>query len=245
MRDLIFDIGANNGDDTAFYLKKGFRVVAIEADPALAQKLYDRFAEDIAAGNVVIEGVGVSDKVSSLEFYVNSHSEWSSFVKQGKATQENEFEVIRVPTMPLSTLVQRHGASRYLKIDIEGFEKAALSTLTKDLPLPKYLSFEVNLDRNDLITMMSEIGYDAFQLVRQGKPFLTPQPNPAREGDFADIEFNSSMSGCFGRDLEGEWLDLEAMTAFLETFDAEAAEAIARGERRGWHDVHCRLQGAD
>lgn len=36
MRDLIFDIGANNGDDTAFYLKKGFRVVAIEADPALA-----------------------------------------------------------------------------------------------------------------------------------------------------------------------------------------------------------------
>jgi len=74
MRDLIFDIGANNGDDTAFYLKKGFRVVAIEADPALAQKLYDRFAEDIAAGNVVIEGVGVSDKVSSLEFYVNSHA---------------------------------------------------------------------------------------------------------------------------------------------------------------------------
>jgi len=41
MRDLIFDIGANNGDDTAFYLKKGFRVVAIEADPALAQKLND------------------------------------------------------------------------------------------------------------------------------------------------------------------------------------------------------------
>ena len=29
--DLVFDIGANNGDDTGFYLAKGFRVVAVDA----------------------------------------------------------------------------------------------------------------------------------------------------------------------------------------------------------------------
>lgn len=28
--DLIFDIGMNNGDDTDFYLKKGFRVISIK-----------------------------------------------------------------------------------------------------------------------------------------------------------------------------------------------------------------------
>ena len=33
MKDLIFDVGCNNGDDTDFYLRKGFRVVAIDADP--------------------------------------------------------------------------------------------------------------------------------------------------------------------------------------------------------------------
>ncbi len=31
--DLIFDVGMNNGDDTDFDLAKGFRVVAIEANP--------------------------------------------------------------------------------------------------------------------------------------------------------------------------------------------------------------------
>ena len=29
--DLIYDVGMNNGDDTAYYLHKGFRVVAVEA----------------------------------------------------------------------------------------------------------------------------------------------------------------------------------------------------------------------
>ena len=33
--DLVFDIGMNNGDDTAYYLHRGFRVVAVEADPIL------------------------------------------------------------------------------------------------------------------------------------------------------------------------------------------------------------------
>jgi hypothetical protein len=30
--DLIFDVGANNGDDTAAYLARGFRVIAVEAE---------------------------------------------------------------------------------------------------------------------------------------------------------------------------------------------------------------------
>ena len=30
--DLIYDVGMHRGEDTAFYLRKGFRVVAVEAD---------------------------------------------------------------------------------------------------------------------------------------------------------------------------------------------------------------------
>ena len=32
---VIFDLGMHNGDDTAFYLSRGFNVVALEANPAL------------------------------------------------------------------------------------------------------------------------------------------------------------------------------------------------------------------
>lgn len=36
-RDLVYDVGMHNGDDTAFYVSQGYRVVAIEADPAQAE----------------------------------------------------------------------------------------------------------------------------------------------------------------------------------------------------------------
>ena len=38
-KGLIFDIGMNNGNDTDFYLAKGFHVVAVEANPFLALQL--------------------------------------------------------------------------------------------------------------------------------------------------------------------------------------------------------------
>jgi hypothetical protein len=50
---LIYDLGMNNGDDTDYYLKRGFEVVAVEANPALCQVARDRFAEAIAARPVV------------------------------------------------------------------------------------------------------------------------------------------------------------------------------------------------
>lgn len=43
--DLIFDIGMHNGDDSDYYLKKGFRVIAIEANPTLCALGAARFKE--------------------------------------------------------------------------------------------------------------------------------------------------------------------------------------------------------
>jgi hypothetical protein len=51
-RRLIIDVGMSEGNDTAFYLAKGFDVVGVEADPALAAPLRERFAEAIAAGRL-------------------------------------------------------------------------------------------------------------------------------------------------------------------------------------------------
>jgi len=41
--NLIYDIGMNNGDDTAYYLQRGFRVIAVEANPALVSQAIQRF----------------------------------------------------------------------------------------------------------------------------------------------------------------------------------------------------------
>lgn len=237
---LIFDIGANNGDDTGFYLAKGFRVIAVEADPALCRHMETRFADNIAAGTLKVENVGVAGTDGTLDFYVNSYSEWSSFVKDGKATQENSHEKISIQTIPMARLLERHGTPYYLKIDIEGFEKAALTTLRTDIEMPDYISFEVNADWQFLVGFLGGLGYQGFAIVRQGRNVLPDPPQPAQEGSYVPQSFKMSMSGCFGKEISARWVSgsgiVAAMADDLKTADARQAQ----GQPRGWHDIHCR-----
>ncbi len=46
--NLIYDLGSHNGQDSEFYLKKGFIVVAVEANPTLCDGLKLRFSREIA-----------------------------------------------------------------------------------------------------------------------------------------------------------------------------------------------------
>ncbi len=46
-RTIIYDLGANNGDDIPYYLRKADKVIAVEANPILSQEIEDRFPDDI------------------------------------------------------------------------------------------------------------------------------------------------------------------------------------------------------
>ena len=62
-RDLIYDVGLNLGQDTDFYLKKGFRVIAFEADPDNVATCKKRFADAIESGQlIIVEGAIVENK---------------------------------------------------------------------------------------------------------------------------------------------------------------------------------------
>ena len=52
--NLIYDIGMNNGDDTAYYLQRGFRVIAVEANPALVSQAIQRFEREVAEDRLVV-----------------------------------------------------------------------------------------------------------------------------------------------------------------------------------------------
>jgi FkbM family methyltransferase len=54
---LVFDIGANNGDDADAYLKRGRKVIAVEANPDLCAGLRGRFAAEITSGQLVLVSV--------------------------------------------------------------------------------------------------------------------------------------------------------------------------------------------
>jgi hypothetical protein len=51
---LIFDIGCHEGQDSDFYLRKGFTVVAVEANPALCVQLKQRFSQEIEDGQFTL-----------------------------------------------------------------------------------------------------------------------------------------------------------------------------------------------
>src|SRR2546422_1355163 len=70
-RDLVFDIGVNNGDDTAHYLRRGFRVVGVDANPAMIASCEQRFAAEIRAGRLVLVNAGLAAEEGVASFFVS------------------------------------------------------------------------------------------------------------------------------------------------------------------------------
>ena len=66
--DLIFDVGTHKGQDSDFYLKLGYRVVAVEANPALADELRHRFREAIADGRLILVDKAVGEMQARSAF---------------------------------------------------------------------------------------------------------------------------------------------------------------------------------
>jgi hypothetical protein len=55
MTIIIYDFGANNGDDIPYYLMKADIVVAVEANPALCRSIETRFNNAIRSRQLFVE----------------------------------------------------------------------------------------------------------------------------------------------------------------------------------------------
>src|SRR5215472_12597773 len=76
--DLVIDLGLHKGEDTAFYLAKGFRVVSVEADPDLARECQARFVPELSAqGLRIIEGA-IAEGGPKVTFYKDEKSVWGT-----------------------------------------------------------------------------------------------------------------------------------------------------------------------
>lgn len=69
---VIYDFGSNNGDDIPYYLKKPELVVAVEANPSLADHMRTRFKKENDKGDVIIESCVLTPETSTTEvpFYI-------------------------------------------------------------------------------------------------------------------------------------------------------------------------------
>jgi FkbM family methyltransferase len=166
--DLIYDVGMGNGDDTAYYLSRGFRVVAIEANPSMVEQTSRRFEREIADGTLSILNIGICDKEGDLPFWIcDSNSDWSSFARLIASRCGAPNHEIHIKSRRLGSVLTEFGIPYYLKLDIEGREICCLRDLTAFTDLPKYVSFEQSGSAREGLPLLNKLGYKGFKLISQ------------------------------------------------------------------------------
>lgn len=258
--DLIYDVGAHLGEDSDFYMKLGYRVVAVEAAPELAAKLRERFAGEIADGRFVLIEKVIAPTSGETDFYVNDRaSVWGTAVTGWARRNERvgaPSTLIRVPSVSFDQLLREHGLPYYLKVDIEGADMLCVEALAQFDGRPDYLSIESGEgDWRSIVEefgKLEQLGYRRFQIVRQGQ-HQAGQFQPL-SGPPIRYSFTEDASGPFGPHLPGKWqtrrhalrryrwIFLRTRLVSDDRFPGSILRRIPFVRRvcglAGWHDTH-------
>jgi FkbM family methyltransferase len=146
----IVDVGGNTGSKAELFRQFARRVIVIEPDPASAETLRQRFRWRKA---VTIRECAVTDHPGNVIFYQftpgsaynTADATWVAAMTDGSNHQHMTLarpREIRVNAITLSQIVAEYAPITYVKIDVEGHEEQALSTLDHPVPL---VSMEFNL----------------------------------------------------------------------------------------------------
>jgi len=170
-KQLIIDVGMHNGDDTHYYLHRGFNVLAIEADPTLVEQAKDRFREYIKDNRLKILNIGIADVEGEKDFYIcDSNTVWNTFNKEELISRKVAFHAVKVPCKNFDWVLKCYGIPFYLKIDIEGNDYLCIDALEVG-NLPKYISTEAwgdnTLERLKVLDQLHELGYTKFKCISQ------------------------------------------------------------------------------
>jgi FkbM family methyltransferase len=233
-RGLIVDVGMCDGADTAFYLAKGFRVIAVEANPALVKRAAERFVTQVDNGSLKIVSNAIGKVGGRTRFFVHrTKDDWST-LREGQWSTD-EADLIEVDCVTLDSILRQHGIPYYLKIDIEGSDEHAISALWNVSDLPFYVSAEAQTPA--IIQQLYELGYRAFKLVDQSPAQRSALPWIPKEGRYVQMTFGGYHSGPFGEETPGEWKTREEVLA-------EYRRELAKKEP-SWYDFHAKLPTAD
>jgi FkbM family methyltransferase len=255
-RDLVYDVGMHDGRDTAYYLWRGYRVVAIDANPDLVAAGRARFATEVADGRLVLLNVGIGEDDTEGTFWLGDRAtEWSSFDPSFPAREGARSRGIRVQVRRFGPILREYGLPHYCKIDIEGSDHLCLADL-EAASRPRYISVEA-LPRQPLLERLADLGYNRFKVVDQARfcpasrTFLTvrrwtprrlhqrlDRVNTVVRGRSADRgwSFTVGSSGPLPERTPGHWLSYGKARAMLDHLD----EQRERG-RLGifdWYDLH-------
>jgi FkbM family methyltransferase len=231
--DVVYDVGMHKGEDSDYYLKKGFNVIGFEADPNLIAYCRSKFQNEIGTGKlIIIEGAIVElpddRKRSRVQFYRDENSIWGWGTVCSDWAQRNELlgssnEIIEVPVVDFNACLRKYGIPHYLKIDIEGMDTVCLKALRDFEQKPDYVSIEsekISFEKLvDELNLLKQLDYTRFKAIQQRNISRQIEPNPSKEGYYAGYHFKDGSSGLFGEDLPGDWKNyLEMVNEYKRIF---------------------------
>jgi FkbM family methyltransferase len=135
--DLVFDIGANIGENTALFASLGAKVIAVEPIEICAAAIESGATR--ANLDVRVEQCAVGRQDSTLELAVCSRAldissaspKWIDAMRRaGRARGPWDRRVV-VPVTTLDALIARYGTPSFIKVDVEGYEAEVLYGLSE------------------------------------------------------------------------------------------------------------------
>lgn len=227
-RKIIYDFGANNGDDVPYYLKKADLVIAVEANPLLCQKLEERFSSAIQEDRLRVENCVVVGEGNPTEvpFYLHKrHHVLGQFLPPDESVM-GDYSRTLLPSQSAMQIVRKHGAPYYIKIDIEHYDDVVLRELLRNGVRPPFISAESSSIQ--VFALLAGLGeYPAFKIV-DGATVAKKYKNHTIDvdGKREIYSFPSHSAGPFGEDISGEWMNAD------DLFELLAAKKL------GWRDIH-------
>lgn len=177
---FVVQVGACDGvqDDPIrhWILERGWHGLLIEPQAAEFARLRANYAA--AVGRLQFENVAIASVEGHTTLFRLKESaithEWqrmvASVLPRPELAEMGTVEAVRVPCVPLQTLLDRHGIDRVdlLQIDVEGFDYEVIKMVDFNRVRPRAIRYEHRhlafADRRDCRRLLTRLGYRVVEM---------------------------------------------------------------------------------
>jgi FkbM family methyltransferase len=220
---VVIDIGMHDGGDTIYWLSRGFRVIAVDANMDLRVLGRPVIASAAQTGQLVFVHAAVAPTNSSASVTFYRHKTASQLsTMYAPPSKRHLFDAVVLNTTTCAKILHRYGAPLYIKIDIEGADAACVKSLSQSKARPSYISTE----DPTLLATLKRLGYRRFKLI--------PQHTHRTNGQF---------SGGWPEALPEPWVRVNEIRRHRFFNMNHMHEAVTSDGRRirMEHDLHARM----
>lgn len=226
MEKIIFDLGANEGQNIKYFLNRSDYVVCVEANPILCEKINTNFKDFIDSGRLFVENCAISNLNVDMEsFFVHKKKHTHSQLTEPQDL--NEFSKIEVKVVRASNLINKYlnnlnlDKAHYIKIDIEHLDHIVFKEILDSDIKFNYISCEVHSSLVLKEVILSNLKFFKVVIGKDVKKLNYINNENIK------INFMHDSSGPFGDDIKEKWINKTSLITFF----------VNHGF--GWFDICC------